>query len=98
MIWSAKQFSGFPRPPEGGEGRVGGRLATSGLALVAVALFASVPARAAGEAELSALKQKKLESPYLKKAPWLTDYDAARAESARTQKPIFAYFTVSSFT
>lgn len=48
--------------------------------------------------DLAALKQKKLESPFLKKAPWFTDYDAARAESVRTQKPIFAYFTVSSFT
>ncbi len=63
-----------------------------------VFLLASAPARAAGETELAALKQKKLESPFLKKAPWLTDYDAARTESARTQKPIFAYFTVSSFT
>lgn len=64
----------------------------------AICLLVVVPACAAGEPELAALKQKKLESPFLKKAAWLTDYDAARAESARTGKPIFAYFTVSSFT
>lgn len=75
-----------------------GRFTASGFFLVAMALFAVPPAQAAGLAELAALKQKKLESPFLKKTPWLTDYDAALAESARTQKPIFAYFTVSSFT
>lgn len=77
-----------------GEGR--GRVGVG--VLTVLALISTGRAPAAGVAELTALKQKKLESPFLKKAPWLTDYDAARAESARAQKPIFAYFTVSSFT
>lgn len=37
----------------------------------------------------------KLRSEFLGKAPWTTDYDRARAESAKSGKPIFAYFTRS---
>ncbi len=66
--------------------------------LTVLALISTGQAQAAGTPELALLKQKKLESSFLKKASWLTDYDAARAEAARTQRPIFAYFTVSSFT
>jgi hypothetical protein len=37
----------------------------------------------------------KLRSPFLSQASWITDYDQARRESAKTGKPIFAYFTRS---
>ena len=34
-----------------------------------------------------------LASPFLQKAPWLTDYDAALAAAKERHKLIFAYFT-----
>jgi hypothetical protein len=39
--------------------------------------------------------QKKLKEPFLTKAPWVTDYEKAKAESQKTGKAIFAYFTRS---
>lgn len=38
----------------------------------------------------------KLASPFLKKATWIRDWDAARAESKRTGKLIFAYLTTAA--
>ena len=32
---------------------------------------------------------------WLEKAPWILDFDAAKAESKKSGKPIFAYFTRS---
>lgn len=40
-------------------------------------------------------RDKKLESPFLKKAAWITDYDQALAESRKQKKAIFGYFTRS---
>ena len=40
-------------------------------------------------------RDKKLQLPFLKKAPWTTDYDQALAASKKDGKPIFAYFTRS---
>lgn len=40
-------------------------------------------------------KEKKLASPFLKKAAWLLDYDQALAESKKSKKAIFAFFTRS---
>ena len=34
-------------------------------------------------------RDKKLAEQWLKAAPWITDYDQARAESAKSGKPIF---------
>lgn len=45
--------------------------------------------------ELKAKLEKKLESPFLKKAAWHTEIEKAKAEAAKTGKPIFAYFTRS---
>jgi hypothetical protein len=45
--------------------------------------------------ELISKRDKKLESEFLKKADWITDYDKARAESKKAGKPIFGYFTRS---
>ena len=39
--------------------------------------------------------EKKLQSPFLSKAAWITDYDKAREESKKSGKLIFAYFTRS---
>lgn len=40
-------------------------------------------------------RDQKLQLPFLKKAAWLTDYDAALAESKKAKKAIFGYFTRS---
>ena len=40
-------------------------------------------------------KKEKLAGAWLKKAPWILDFDAAKAESKKSGKPIFAYFTRS---
>ena len=53
---------------------------------------------AAAAAQAQSLEQKleeKMKEPFLKKAPWFTDYDKAREEAKKTNKPIFAYFTRS---
>jgi hypothetical protein len=60
----------------------------------AVALLALVSAAQAQET-MEQKRDKKLQSPFLKKAPWITDYDAAMAEAKKSGKPIFAYFTRS---
>ena len=67
--------------------------------LMALALVAAMaaPALAQEEAELKDKLEKKLAEPFLKKAPWVTDWEAARAESKKTGRPIFAYFTPSFF-
>ncbi len=41
------------------------------------------------------LRDEKLQSAFLKNAPWITDFDKAQAEAKKTGKPIFAYFTRS---
>lgn len=38
---------------------------------------------------------KKLKEPFLKNAPWVIDYDQARADAKKSGLPIFAYFTRS---
>ena len=40
-------------------------------------------------------RDAKLASEFLKKAPWMTDYDKAREESKKSNKPILAYFSRS---
>ena len=53
---------------------------------------------AASALQAQSLEEKrdaKLKSEFLKKAAWITDYDAALAESKKSGKPIFAYFTRS---
>jgi len=47
------------------------------------------------QAELVESKKQKLAGAWLKKAPWILGFDAAKAESRETGKPIFAYFTRS---
>ena len=41
--------------------------------------------------------QAKLASPFLAKAAWLTDYDAALAAARRRNTLIFGYFTTANY-
>ena len=63
-------------------------------ALLALAL-AATPALAQDQEAMKANLEKKLESEFLKAAPWITDYDKAREEAKKSGKLIFAYFTRS---
>lgn len=61
----------------------------------AMPLFAEEGAKKGDQAALVEKRDKKLQEPWLKKAPWITDYDKALAESRKAGKPVFAYFTRS---
>ncbi|KAF0244543.1 MAG: hypothetical protein FD180_2432 [Planctomycetota bacterium] len=50
---------------------------------------------ASAQDSLEARRDSKLASEFLKKAPWMTDYDKAREESKKSNKPILAYFSRS---
>jgi hypothetical protein len=45
--------------------------------------------------DVKTLLAKKLQSPFLKSAPWMLDYDAALKKAAERNVPVFAYFTRS---
>lgn len=62
--------------------------------LFALALF-SGPSFAAEGDGLAEKRDAKLAEPWLKAAPWFTDYDKALEEAKKTGKPIFAFFTRS---
>ena len=51
--------------------------------------------REVGQSPLRARYDKKLASPFLKKADWTTDYDRALARAREEKKVIFAYLTRS---
>ena len=68
-----------------------GRLLPGTLALFMLAGLCSVAAAQSMEER----RDKKLSEPWVTKAAWLTDYDKARAESKKSGKPIFGYFTRS---
>jgi hypothetical protein len=38
---------------------------------------------------------KKLAAPFIKKAAWVLDFDAAKKQAKESQKVLFAYFTRS---
>jgi hypothetical protein len=59
-----------------------------------LALTALVPGQDE-QKELVALRQKKLQSEFLTKVPWLLDFDRAQAKAQQDKKLIFAYFTRS---
>ena len=66
--------------------------------LAAMLLPALAPAQSAStdptpEEQLRA----KLASPFLEKASWHLDYDAALAAAARDRKLIFGYFTTAGY-
>lgn len=65
------------------------------LALSLTILAASVYAMQPSQEDLAKKRDEKLEKEFLKKSSWITDYTAAKEESKKTGKPIFAYFTRS---
>ncbi|HKS17194.1 MAG TPA: hypothetical protein VJU16_07765 [Planctomycetota bacterium] len=65
-------------------------------AVALLLLAAAAPARAQDDQET--MKENlahKLEKPFFKAAPWITDYDEAKAAAKKSGKLIFAYFTRS---
>lgn len=67
-----------------------------GTASIALAIFAaSAAAQAPDQETMKKNLEKKLAAEFLKNAPWILDYDQAKAESKKSGKPIFAYFTRS---
>ena len=73
------------------------RLFTKAL-LLALASLALATAGAAQEPKSQdELLAAELASPFLRKAPWLTDWDQALAEARRDERLIFAYFTTVNY-
>lgn len=62
--------------------------------VLAAALAVAMGSAAFGQS-LEEKRDKKLASPFLKKAAWTTDYDKALEESKKTGQPIFGYFSRS---
>lgn len=67
----------------------------TGGALLLAALGGDLRAQRPDQEELKARKAAKLGEPWLQNADWILDYEEAKAKSAETGKPIFAYFTRS---
>ena len=64
--------------------------------LAAGALLAlSLAAPAQQPDPMTRLRDEKLALPVFQKAPWVFDYDRARALALRDGKPIFTYFSRS---
>ncbi len=63
--------------------------------LAVMLLLAAAQAQPPTQEQLKTNLDAKLKAPFLAKAAWLTDYDAAREEAKKSGKPIFAYFTRS---
>ena len=64
-------------------------------ALLLLAVSAVATAQEPSQADLKKRRDKELQEPFLKNAPWFLDYDKALAEAKKTGKPVFAYFTRS---
>jgi len=62
---------------------------------VSVGLLLGLAAAARAQDTPEEKRDRKLALPFLKKAPWITDYDKALEESRKSGKAIFAYFTRS---
>jgi hypothetical protein len=65
------------------------------LSAVAILLATAALSSAQSQDDLKKKREEALKEPFLKKAPWLLDYDKALAEAKKTGKPVFAYFTRS---
>lgn len=63
-----------------------------GLTLPATSVCGQGDAR---QEDLIARKAAALDKPFVHTTKWLTDFSAAKAEAARTKRPIFAYFSRS---
>jgi hypothetical protein len=64
-------------------------------ALAVAAMAAAASAQQPTQEQLVERRDAKLQSAFLGKAAWITDYDKAREESRKSNKLIFAYFTRS---
>ena len=64
------------------------------LVLAAAALLAAA-GMARAQDSLEERLQTKQKEPFLAKAAWVLDFEQAKAESRKSGKPIFAYFTRS---
>jgi hypothetical protein len=62
--------------------------------VLAAALVAAIGSSAWAQS-LEEKRDKKLASEFLKKASWITDYEKALAESKKSGKQIFGYFSRS---
>ncbi len=62
---------------------------------MSVGLLLGLAGAAAAQETIEQKRDKKLALPFLKKAPWNTDFDKAKESSKKSGKPIFAYFTRS---
>ena len=55
----------------------------------------TAPAQEPSQDELKQKRADKLAKPVFQKAPWLFDYDAAKAQAKKEGKLVLAYFTRS---
>jgi hypothetical protein len=62
------------------------------LSLVAASLLCGL---VSAQADLEARRDAKLAEPWVKAAPWVTDYDKALEQAQQSGKPVFAYVTRS---
>ena len=69
-------------------------IAAAPLMAVATILAIALPGQQSQES-LIQKRDHKLAAEWLKSAPWITDYDQARAQAKASGKLIFAYFTRS---
>lgn len=61
-------------------------------------LFLAIPATAFARQDQDQMKKnldEKLAKTFVKSAPWILDYDEAKAAAKKSNKLIFAYFTRS---
>jgi len=63
--------------------------------LALTALVLAVAADAAHAQSNEEKRAQKLKAPFLSKAPWIADYDQARAEAKKAGRLILTYFTTS---
>ncbi len=76
---------------------MGAVLAAAAAAVAGATALVLVSVLVRRENSVEARLQAKLAEPWFGKAPWLTDYDEARAAARVNGKLIFAYFTPSFF-
>lgn len=62
-----------------------------------LALLATTALAQEGKPTQDELLAAELAAPFLQKAPWLTDWDAARASAKAHERVIFAYFTTVNY-
>jgi len=68
---------------------------TSVAALILACLATPAYAQAQDQDQMKKNLEEKLAKPFVTVAPWILDFDEAKAQSKKTGKPIFAYFTRS---